>query len=110
MTALVKSKQIRSGHRTHVMKLMEKVKRVTATTEKAMEDTNILLATLVRKQNVLEKCDGDILDQIDEADEIGKEIEESSEFGDRVIEAITRFETCRLHELKSVGISESTIK
>ena len=36
---------------------------------------------------------GDILDQIDEVDEIGKEIEESSEFGDRVIEAITRLET-----------------
>ena len=91
MAALVKSKWIRSGHCTHVMKLMEK--GVTATTEKMMEDTKILLATLVRKQNVLEKCDGDILDQIDEVDEIGKEIEESSEFGDRVIEAIIRLET-----------------
>ena len=40
------------------MKLMEK--GVTATTEKVMEDTKILLATLVRKQSVLEKCDGDI--------------------------------------------------
>ena len=92
MAALVNSKQIRSGHRTHIMKLMGKVKGVTATTEKAMEDTKILLATLVRKQNVFEKCDGDILNQIDEADEIGKEIEESSEFGDRVIEEITRLE------------------
>ena len=55
MAALVKSKRIRSGHCTHVMKLMEK--GVTATTEKVMEDTKILLATLVRKQNVLEKCD-----------------------------------------------------
>ena len=62
---------------------------------------------MVRKQNVLGKCDGDILDQIDEVDESGKEIEESSEFSDRVIEAITRLETCRLHEPKSVGILET---
>ena len=72
-----------------------------------MEVTKILLATLVRKQNVLGKCDGHILDQMDEADEIGKEIEESSEFGDRVIEAITRLET---YEPKSVGISETAIE
>ena len=90
MDALVKWKWIHSGHCTHVMKLMEK--GVTATTEKVMKDTKILLTTLVRKQNVLEKCDGDILDQIDEVDEIGKEIEESSEFVDSVIEAITRLE------------------
>ena len=35
--------RIRSGHCPHVMKLMEK--GVTATTEKAMGDTKILLAT-----------------------------------------------------------------
>ena len=91
MAALAKSKRIRSRHCTHILTLLEK--GVTATTEKVMEDTKILLASLVRKQNVLEKCDGDILDQIDEVDEIGKEIEELSEFGDRAIEAITRLET-----------------
>ena len=73
---------------------MRKVKGVTATTEeKRWKIPKFLLATLVRKQNDLEKCDGDILDQMDEVDEIGKEIEESSEFGDRAIEAITRLET-----------------
>ena len=57
-----------------------------------MEASKMLLASLIKKQNILEKCDEGILELLTDDDEIGKEIEETSKFDDRIIEAMTKLE------------------
>ena len=87
----MKLKQIRNGHRTHAIKLMDKMEeRIKGSNP--LEGTKIQLATLMKKQNVLEKCDEGILGLLTESDDITEEIGESSAFADRIIEAITRLE------------------
>ena len=57
MADLLKAKQIRSGHRTHVKKLIGKISDVTQ-----MEEAKTTLAALAKKQIILEKCDSNILE------------------------------------------------
>ena len=87
MADLLKAKQIRSGHRTHVKKLISKISDITQ-----MEDAKTTLAGLTKKQIVLEKCDAAIMDLLTESDEIDKEIEESSEYADSVMEGMTKLQ------------------
>ena len=52
---LTKLKQIRNIHRTHAIKLMDKSAR-----DSLLQDVNILLPSLIKKQQILEKCDENI--------------------------------------------------
>ena len=87
MADLLKAKQIRSGHRTHVKKLIGKISDVTQ-----MEEAKTTLAALAKKQIILEKCDSNILEFLTESDEIDHEIEESSEHADSVIDGMTKLQ------------------
>ena len=91
MAGLAKLKQIRNGHRTHVIKLIDKVKDSTKGDE-PVKATKILLNSLIKKQKVLEKCDESILELLTEDGDVEKEIEDSSVFADRIIEATTKLE------------------
>ena len=92
MAELLKLKQIRSGHRTHTNKLVERAVNSPPEGKNAYDDTKILLATLIKKQQILEKCDGDILEKLENEADIGKEIEETSTYTERVIEARRKLE------------------
>ena len=92
MAELGKLKKIRGGHRTHANKLIEKATKDPPKGQTMLEDTQILLATVIKKLEVLEKCDTDILEKMAEDDDIGKEIEESLGYADRLIEARTKLE------------------
>ena len=92
MAELLKLKQIRSGHRTHTKKLIERVSRSKPTDQMTSEASKILLATLTSKETVLEKCNSDILEYLSDEDLIAAEIEESSSFAEQLIEARTKLE------------------
>ena len=61
MAELVKANKIRGGHRTRATKLIEKAVNNPLTGQITLEDTQILLATITKKVEILEKCDSDIL-------------------------------------------------
>ena len=86
---LTKLKQVRNGHRTHAIKLIDKIKK---DSQMQLQDVKILLSSLIKKQQILEKCDENILELLSGEATINKEIENSSEFVDRMIEATTRLE------------------
>ena len=92
MAELVKLKKIRGGHRTPATKLIEKAVNNPSTGQITLEDTQILLATITKKVEILEKCDSDILEKMAEGDDFGTEIEDSSGYMDRLIEAKTKLE------------------
>ena len=84
---LLKAKQIRSGHKTHAKKLMDKSLQV-----QQIEEIKVTLAALTRKQAVLEKCDSDILELLSDGDQIAAEVAESSDYADTLTECITKLQ------------------
>ena len=91
MAGIQKLKQILNRQRTHVIKLIDKVKDSTKEDE-PVKATKILLNSLIKKKKVLEKCDESILELLTEDGDVEKEIEDSSVFADRIIEATTKLE------------------
>ena len=89
MADILRLKQIRSGHRTHAKKLMDKAVKEAP---KSYDEAKVLLATLAKKQEVLEKCDGDVMQKLESEEEILDEIEGTSNFSDQLIEAKTKLE------------------
>ena len=89
MAELLKFKQVRAGHRLHTSKLIEKSK-VSLKGNTALEDASKQLASLEKKQEILEKCDRDVMSKLTDEIEIANEIEESCTYADNVIEAMTR--------------------
>ena len=89
MAELLKFKQVRAGHRLHTSKLIEKSK-VSLKGNTALEDASKQLASLEKKQEILEKCDRDVMSKLTDENEIANEIEESSTYADNVFEAMTR--------------------
>ena len=86
---LTKLKQVRNRHRTHAIKLFDKSKK---DSQIQLQDVKILLSSLIKKQQILERCDENILELLTEEVTINEEIENSSVFADRMIEATTRLE------------------
>lgn len=87
---LTKQKQIRNGHRTHVKKLIETIKSNPPDDKDALDKSAVYLATLEKKEKTLDEIDGIILGLITEADEVAKEIEDTSEFTEKLTEIITK--------------------
>ena len=88
MAALLKLKQVRNVHRTRTKKLMDK----SETDINYLQELKTLLASLKKKQETLENIDAEILQLLTEEDDIEKEIDESSEYTDRIIAANTKIE------------------
>ena len=82
---LLKLKQIRNGHRTHATKLMGKA-------SKDLQEKMVIQSSLVKKQEILEKYDNDILMLITDEAEVAAEIENTSEFTDKIISATTKLQ------------------
>ena len=100
MAALQRLKQVRSGHHLHADKLIEKaLLKVNNPPKgpKTYDETQVLLASLKKKVEVIEKCDNDILDLLTEDDDISKEIMESSAYTDKTVEAVTKCELSLKH-------------
>ena len=87
---VAKLTQVRAGHRAHMTRLIEKVNQ--GSKDMKYDDMKVLLATMKKKYDVLEKCDADMLDLLTDPIEIGEEIERSSELMDTIIEAMTKME------------------
>ncbi len=93
MAELLKLKQIRNGHRTHAKKLIAQCSgKMTQ-----LQDMKTLLASLEKKQTLLEKVDADILTVLTDEGDIAEEIDNSSEFMDRMIAAKTSVELTTDH-------------
>ena len=99
MAELPKLKKIRAGHRAHVTKL---IGEATDSKKLTLDQNLILLARIEKKADVLEKCDSDVLGVMAETDDIDAEIEESSGYMDRLIEAKTMLELNISHLNKKV--------
>ena len=91
MADLGKLKQVRNGHRLHALSLLKKADDLPKG-DKALEQMKILLATLKKKAEVLEKCDAEILDALTTDAEIADEIENSMDHNDKMVTAITKVE------------------
>ena len=61
-------------------------------TSQVLQDTRMLLSSLIKKQGILEKCDENILAVLSDEADIEEEIENSTSFADRMIEATTTLE------------------
>ena len=86
MTEVQKLKQIRAGHKLHVSNMMGKCK-----TEN-LEEAKILLATMKRKQTMLEGLDNQIMEHLTVEADIMKEIKDTSEFHEGLMGATTKLE------------------
>ena len=91
MATVGKLKQIRNGHRLHADKLIKKSDELPKG-EKAVEETTILLTTLMKKMEILEKCDADVMEQLTDEVEITEEIENTTEHNDKMFSAIAKTE------------------
>ena len=87
MAELTKLKQVRNGHRTHTKKLMDK-----SDTDINLHELKTLLSSLEKKQATLEKIDENILNLLTEDNDIENEIDESSNYTDRILAAKTKVE------------------
>ena len=94
----------------HANKLIEKALHDPPSGEKVYDGTKILFATLSKKQDVLEKCNGDILELLTDEQEIIKEIEEATEFTDKMIEAKTKLELTIQHIERKEKLKPKTLK
>ena len=114
MAQLLKLKQVRSGHQTHVKKLI--VKTQTEGEELPLDEMLSLLNSLRSKQVILEKIDSDILGQLQEDAEIAREIEVASEFSDTLIASLSKLELSveyiknKVHESKSTSDRSADVK
>ena len=82
MTAdLTKLNQIPKCHRTHTVKLMDKSKK---DSQMPLQDVKILLSSLIRKQQILEKCNENILKLLTEEAAITKDIENLLDFANYI--------------------------
>ena len=91
MAELLKLKQVRNGHRTHAKKLMDK--SLTETPIPSLQELKVSFASLLKKQETLEKYDVEILQLVMEDEEVEKEVDESRIYAGRIIEAKTKVES-----------------
>ena len=97
MMALQRLKQVRSGHHHHADKLIDKAVNNPPKGTNMCDETEVLLASLKKKVDIIEKCDAEILELTTEAADIAKEIEDSSAYSDKLTEAMTKLELTLKH-------------
>ena len=75
-------KKVRDGHRTQAKKVMNK--SLTDTPIPSLQELKVNLASLLKKQETLEKYDVDILQLLTEEDEVEKEVDETCIYAEDV--------------------------
>ena len=111
MMDLQRAKKVRDGHRVHADKLINKAVKDPPKGTNMCDETEVLLATLKKKVDVIEKCDAEILDLTTEENDVAAEIENSSAYSDKITEAVTKLELTLKHfDKKKAADSKPVVK
>ena len=93
MADLTKLKQVRNGYRLNARKAINSAKELLENLQPSMEGKLIAYkVTLTEKLEILQEIDNQIQEKIDDAEAIATEIEEASDLGVLMIEAIANIE------------------
>ena len=102
-----RKKRVRGGHRAHLTKMLAEVAtQLTGYEENREAKVLTLKSCLERKSGVLGKLDSEILEEINDGDQMGAEIDQAEAIQNQIQEAIIEIDMTLKRQL---GLRESLI-